>query len=114
LYFLNHYQPVLSRLDVKTGKEPEGPYRLYGLRNIYASPVGAEGRVYITDRSGATLVISNDKTMKILATNRLGESVNASAAIVGTDLFLRGDRHLFCISEQRKPKAPTTAPSAPR
>ncbi len=112
LYFLNHYQPVLSRIDVKTGKEPEGPYRLYGLRNIYASPVGADGRVYITDRSGATLVISNGKEMKILATNRLGEPVNASPAIVGTDLFLRGDQHLFCISEQSsKPKAATTAPS---
>ena len=117
LYFLYHYQPVLSRLNTKTGKEPDGPRRLRNLRNIYASPVGADGRVYITDRSGATMVISNDEDMKPLATNRLDEPISASAAIAGTEIFLRGTRHLYCISEPdaKKPAPPpTTAPSGPR
>jgi outer membrane protein assembly factor BamB len=108
LYFLNHYQPVLSRLNVKSGKEPQGPRRLYGLRNIYASPVGADGRVYITDRSGATLVLSHDKKFKPLAINRLDESINASAAIVGKEILLRGDLSLYCISEQNRKKTTTT------
>jgi len=113
LYFLHHYQPIMSRLNVKTGKDPEGPYRLPGIRNVYASPVGAANRVYITDRNGTTLVLSHDKKLKILATNRLDESINASAAIVAGEIFLRGDRHLYCIAEQAAKKTPATAPSKP-
>lgn len=113
LYFLHHYQPIMSRLDVKTGKDPEGPYRLPGIRNVYASPVGAANRVYITDRNGATLVLSHDKKIKILAINRLDESINASAAIAGGEIFLRGDRHLYCIAEETAKKTPATAPSKP-
>ena len=93
---------------MKSGKEPQGPRRLYGLRNIYASPVGADGRVYITDRSGATLVLSHDKKFKPLAINRLDESINASAAIVGKEILLRGDLSLYCISEQNRKKTTTT------
>ena len=111
IYFLNHYQPVLSRMDVKTGREPEGPYRLYGLRNIYSSPVAADGRIYITDRSGTTRVIGADNEMKTLATNSLGESVNASAAIVAAEMFLRGAQHLYCISEKTAKQTPSSAPA---
>jgi outer membrane protein assembly factor BamB len=113
LYFLHHYQPIMSRLDVKTGKDPEGPYRLGGIRNVYASPVGAANRVYITDRTGTTLVLTHDKKLKFLALNRLDESINASAAIVGGEIFLRGNRHLYCIAEQAAKKTPATAPSKP-
>ncbi|MDP6633495.1 MAG: PQQ-binding-like beta-propeller repeat protein [Phycisphaerae bacterium] len=113
LYFLHHYQPVMSRLDVKTGQDTEGPYRLPGIRNVYASPVGAAERVYITDRTGATLVLKHDKELKILALNRLAEPINASAAIVGREMFLRGDQSLYCISAPGEKKTPTTAPSKP-
>ena len=40
LYFLRHYQGILSRVDTKTGEDQGGPFRLGGLRNIYASPGG--------------------------------------------------------------------------
>jgi len=109
LHFLHHYQPIMSRLDVKTGKDPESPYRLPGIRNVYASPVDAANRVYITDRTGTTLVLSHDKKIKLLALNRLDESINASAAIVGGEIFLRADRHLYCIAEQAAKKTPATA-----
>ena len=39
VYFLRHYQGILSRVDVQTGAEPVGPFRLGVLRDIYASPV---------------------------------------------------------------------------
>ncbi len=62
LYVVYHYQGILTRLHAKTGEERPGPFRLGGLGNIYASPVGAGGRVYITDLDGATLVITHDDT----------------------------------------------------
>lgn len=100
LYFLRHYQGVLARVDAKTGEEHLGPFRLAGIRNVYASPVGAAGRVYITDRDGTTLVISHEETPQVLARNQLDDSFSASAAIVGRELFLRGQQSLYCIVEE--------------
>jgi outer membrane protein assembly factor BamB len=100
LYFLRHYQGVLSRVNAKTGEEQHGPFRLNGIRNVYASPVGAADRVYITDRDGTTLVISHDEAPRVLALNRLEDSFSASAAVVGSELFLRGQQYLYCIAEE--------------
>lgn len=99
LYFLGHYQNVLWRLEAATGKEQPGPLRLPGLRNIYASPVAAAGRVYVTDRDGGTVVLSRGKEPKALARNVLDDSFSASAAIVGKQMFLRGAEFLYCLGE---------------
>ena len=98
LYFLSHYQGVLSRVNAKTGEEQPGRFRLEGIHNIYASPMGAAGRVYITDLDGTTLVISNEENPRFIALNSLDDSFSASAAAVGSDLFLRGRLNLYCIS----------------
>ena len=100
LYFLRHYQGILSRVNAKTGQEQHGPFRLNGIRNVYASPVGAADRVYITDRDGTSLVISHDEAPRVLALNRLDDSFSASAAVVGSELFLRGQQYLYCIAEE--------------
>jgi outer membrane protein assembly factor BamB len=96
LYFLRHYQGILTRANTKTGEEPIGPFRLDGLGNIYASPVAAADRVYITDLRGNTLVINHGKP-KPIALNRLEDSFSASAAIVGEEIFLRGRKYLYCV-----------------
>ncbi|MBC8877237.1 MAG: PQQ-like beta-propeller repeat protein [Planctomycetes bacterium] len=98
LYFLRHYQGILSRVDAKTGEERLDPFRLGGIRNVYSSPVGAANRVYIIDRDGATMVISHEPTPRILALNRLNDTFSASAAIVGREMVLRGQRYLYCIA----------------
>jgi outer membrane protein assembly factor BamB len=101
LYTLNHYQGILSRLDTKTGDDQGGPFRLEAITDVYASPVGAAGRVYITSRDGVTQVLSHTEgTPKTLAVNRLDETFSASAALAGRELFLRGERYLYCIAEK--------------
>ena len=99
LYFLTHYQGVLTRVDTRTGEDRPGATRLAGIGNVYASPVAAANRVYVTDLDGTTIVISHDGSSKILAVNRIEESISASAAIVGRELFLRGQKYLYCIAE---------------
>jgi outer membrane protein assembly factor BamB len=99
LYFLTHYQGILTRVHARTGDDNPGPTRLTGLGNIYASPVAAAGRIYITDLDGSTAVISHGDTPKILAINRLDEPVSASAALAGRELFVRGEKFVYCIAE---------------
>jgi outer membrane protein assembly factor BamB len=101
LYTLQHYQGVISRIDVLTGKDDGGPFRLGAISDVYASPVGAAGRIYVTSREGVTQVMSHgEKVPRILAVNRLDDSFSASAAIAGREMFLRGERFLYCIAEE--------------
>ncbi len=76
------------------------PLRRGPLGNIYASPVAASGRVYVTDLDGVTLVLTHSGIPRVIAVNRLGENVSASAAVVGREIFLRGDKHLFCLANR--------------
>lgn len=99
LYYLGHYQAVLSRVNAKSGLDDPGAMRLPGLGDIYASPVAAAGRIYVTDREGTTLVLAHTNKLKVLAENRLEERVNASAALAGRELFLRGETSLYCVGE---------------
>jgi outer membrane protein assembly factor BamB len=100
LYFLGHYQGVLSRVNARTGKDQPGPFRLAGIQDVYASPVAAANRIYITDRDGTTLVLSHAEKPKVLAENQLDDRINASASIAGRELFLRGERWLYGIAEE--------------
>ena len=99
LYFLRHYQGILTRVEASSGVEQGDPMRLGHIRNVFASPVAAAGRVYITDLDGVTQVISHDQFPRTLSVNRLDDEFAASIAIVGGELFLRGKEWLYCISE---------------
>lgn len=99
LYFLKHNQAILSQLDARTGEARFGPARLEGIEGVYASPVGASGRVYVAGRDGTTLVLGSGAKLEVLATNRLDDGFDASPAIVDGELYLRGRKHLYCIAE---------------
>ena len=100
LYFLRHNQNILSRLEPATGKPLGEPLRLEGIRDfIFASPVGAAGRIYVTGRDGATVVLRHDRDNATLAVNHLNDSFSASPALVDRELYLRGERFLYCLAE---------------
>jgi outer membrane protein assembly factor BamB len=100
LYFLRSNNAVLSCLDAKSGKVHYEGQRLDGLRTVYSSPVGAGGRVYITSRDGATKVFAHGSEYKELASNKLDDTFDGSAAIVGNEIFLRGRKYLYCIGSK--------------
>jgi len=101
LYFTQSNQALLSCVNAKSGKTYIDRTRLKGLTNIYASPVGADGRIYLNDRSGVTLVLKRSRELKVIAKNELGEQIVSSPALAGNQLFLRGRRFLYCISEKK-------------
>ncbi len=112
LYFLTHYQGILSRVDARTGDDQPGSLRLPGIKNIYASPVAAAGRIYVTDLEGATIVVSSGVVPRVLAFNRISEPTSASAAIAGRQLFMRGEQHLYCLEDPAR--VPATEQRASR
>ena len=101
LYFLQHNQNVLLRLNPATGQPRGEPIRLEGIRDyIFASPVGAAGKVYVTGRDGTTVVVRHDGENQVIAVNHLDDSFSASSAIVAGELYLRGERFLYCLAEK--------------
>ena len=64
--------------------------------------MGAADRVYIVDRNGTTVVIKRGAKFELLARNRLDDSFSASPAVVGQELYLRGERSLYCITEDSR------------
>ncbi len=100
LYHLRHNQNVLVRLNPATGELHGDPLRLEGIQDfIFSSPVGAAGRIYITGRDGNTVVLRQGGDHATLAVNKLDDSFSASAALADREIYLRGERHLYCISE---------------
>jgi outer membrane protein assembly factor BamB len=65
--------------------------------NHCASPVYADGRIYFLNEAGETTVLEAGPEFRILAKNPLREKCQASMAVSGGRLFIRGERTLFCI-----------------
>ncbi|MEE3178456.1 MAG: PQQ-binding-like beta-propeller repeat protein, partial [Verrucomicrobiota bacterium] len=99
LYITQSNQNIMTCLDVKDGSRVIERVRLPGLGDIYSSPVGAAGRIYMTDRKGTVLVLRRGGEMKVLATNQLDDNFHASPTLAGKQLFLRGMRFLYCLEE---------------
>ena len=97
LYFTKGMTNLLTVLDAATGVMIFDGERIPGLAAIYASPIFAGGRVYFTDRNGVTVVLKPGPTLEVLATNSLDDGVDASPVAVGKQLFLRGQKKLYCI-----------------
>jgi len=99
LYFLSRMDGMLTCLDAGTGESFYENRRLTDIRGIYSSPVVAAGRVYIAGRDGATVVVRAGDAFEELAVNRLDDRFDASPAVAGKSLFLRGHRFLYCLEE---------------
>lgn len=99
LYFYKARSGQLTCLDARTGKPHYSAVRVPGISVTYASPVAAGGRVYLADRNGTIVVIEDSPQFKVLATNTMGEGVDATPAIADNELYIRSAKHLYCIAE---------------
>jgi len=99
LYYLKGSSARLTCANVETGELYYEAIKPDGLGSAYASPVSANGYIYILDRNGNSAVIEEGAEFKVIATNKLDDNFDASPVVVGKDLFLRGYKSLYCISE---------------
>ena len=113
VYFLKHFKNIFTSLDAASGEVIYTEQRLDGITNVYASPVGAAGRIYVVGRDGSAVVLEAGREYKVLATNQLLDGFDASPALVGGTMYLRGNRFLYAIGEtQESPSAGSPEESA--
>jgi outer membrane protein assembly factor BamB len=98
LYLLKKNTDVLACYNAKTGQAHYTNQRLEDIDGVYASIVGADGRVYVVGMNGVTYVLKHGPEFGVLAVNRLDDRFGASPAIVDSDLYLRGHKRLYCIA----------------
>ena len=101
LYTCTDNSGVLSCLDATTGEF------LWELRlrsgGLNASPIYADGKIYVLSERGTTTVLKPSNNPKepaeIIATNELNELCRASIAVAGMQLIIRSQNHLWCIGK---------------
>ena len=90
--------------DLATGKQV---WRKEFNDGYYASPIVADGKLYVVDRvKGLFRIYAADRTGQQLATNPMGEPVNATPAFIGGRLYIRSQSHLWCIEDHSIKAAP--------
>jgi outer membrane protein assembly factor BamB len=100
LFFFQGTRDRITCLDAATGKPHIDQQPLEGMFGIYASPVGVNNRIYVPGQNGMTAVLEKSKELTILAQNQLEDGFDASPALAGDELFLRGREYLYCIAAQ--------------
>jgi outer membrane protein assembly factor BamB len=75
-----------------------------GARNAsWSSPVLAGERLYAANQNADVFVLRASPKFECLATNSIGgETMNASLAVSDGDIFIRTDKHLWCVGETKK------------
>jgi outer membrane protein assembly factor BamB len=91
---------VLTCYEAQTGKQLYAQ-RLGGRNGYTASPVAADGRLYLTDEDGATVVVKAGPKFEKLATNPLGEACLATPAVSDGMLFIRTQHHLWALGRTK-------------
>ena len=91
---------VVSCLNAKTGETVWGPKRT-ATGTVSASPILADGKLFVTNESAVTTVLSAGAAFEVLATNELddGYTISSLSAIDGR-LFLRSSSHLYCLQSR--------------
>lgn len=100
LYVVND-KGIVWALDAATGKVVYGPERLKP-GTYSASPVLADGRVYVTNEDGLTSVFKAGPRFELLAENHLEDYTLSSPAVSEGQIFLRTASHLYAIGQRAR------------
>ena len=98
VYLLNN-NGVLGCFDLKTGAEHfygRVPHRAHGFS---ASPVAADGKIYLSGEDGLVCVLEAGPKLNLLGTHEIGEPLMATPALSEGAMYLRGSRHLFAVGK---------------
>jgi outer membrane protein assembly factor BamB len=98
LYFISGNTGKLSCYNAKTGQPHYEGEQIEGIFGTYASLVTTSDRIYVLGREGKCVVLKHGPKLEILATNKLEDRTDASVALVGKEIFIRGKANLYCIA----------------
>jgi outer membrane protein assembly factor BamB len=101
VYYMVKTGGIITSLDPATGrilKEGRSPG---ALGEYYASPVAADGKLFLANTEGKITVLKAGAEWQVLAVNELGDEVSATPALSEGRLYVRTHEALYCFSTSR-------------
>ena len=93
--------PFMTCLDAKTGKPVYEAERVKAGPRAYASPVAANGHIYIAALDGTvTVIVAGEDAPDVAYSVKLGEPVRATPAIAHHTLYIRSDKFLYAFASK--------------
>ena len=96
LYVLAN-QGLLDAYDLESGTDVYRQRIPHHGSGFSASPVAADGRLYLASEDGDIFVVRSGRVFELLATNPMGEPLMATPALADGTMYVRGERHLFAV-----------------
>ena len=98
LYFVTD-RGMVSAFDAVSGEPHYSQQRLPNTYTFKASPVAANGKLYLASEEGDVIVLKLGKSYEVLAVNNMGDEMFVSSPVIHDgNLYLRSQDDLFCIS----------------
>ncbi len=98
-FYIVNDRGIMWCLDARTGAEIYGQQRIKP-GTYSASPVLADGKIYVTNEDGLTTVVKAGPSFEVLAENALGDYCLSSPAISNGQIFIRTSQHLYAIGKK--------------
>ena len=92
---------VFDAYELKTGTEVYRQRLPYVGSGYSASPVAADGKIYLSSEDGEMLVLAAGREFKHIATNTMGELLMATPALSEGVMYVRASETLFAIGRKR-------------
>ena len=89
---------VFTALDASTGLVSKQARLKDAIDSYYASPIAADGKIFLASENGKVSVIKPGQDWEVLATNNLNESIYASPVAENGRLYIRTSGGLYCFS----------------
>ena len=90
---------LFDAYDLTTGAEIYRQRLEHGGSGFSASPVAADGRIYLSSEDGDIFVVRSGRTFELLAKNPMGEPLMSTPALAGGMMIVRGEKHLFAVGK---------------
>lgn len=98
-FYVVNDRGIVWCLDAKTGQELYGGQRIK-TGTYSASPVLADGKIYVTNEEGLTTVMRAGPKFEVLAENNLEDYTLSSPAVSDGQIFIRTGQYLYCIGKR--------------
>jgi outer membrane protein assembly factor BamB len=101
VYYMVKTGGIVTTLDPATGRLLKEGRATGALGEYYASPVAADGRVYVANRDGKVTVLKAGGEWEILGQNDLQDEISATPALAGGRLYVRTREAVYCFASPR-------------
>ena len=91
---------VLTSLNPENGEVFKQARLTGALEQYWASPVGADGKVYVASQAGKVVVLRASPEWEVLKINELDDEIFSTPAIVDGKLYVRTRSALYCFENK--------------